>query len=58
MYSTCTINRDENEGVIERFTKAESDAVIVEKRLFLPYNKTGFFYTIMKKLENKNGDYK
>ncbi len=58
MYSTCTINREENEGVIERFTEIESDAVIVEKRLFLPYNKTGFFYTIMKKPENKNGDWK
>ena len=57
MYSTCTINRDENEGVIERFTAAESDAVIVEKMLFLPYNKTGFFYTIMEKPKNKDGDY-
>lgn len=51
MYSTCTINRMENENVIENFLTEAADARVVEKQLFLPYNKTGFFYTILEKSE-------
>lgn len=49
MYSTCTINRAENEGVVDAFVALEPTAAVVEKNLILPYNKTGFFYTILKK---------
>jgi 16S rRNA (cytosine967-C5)-methyltransferase len=49
MYSTCTINRMENEEVIDSFLASEPSATVVEKNLILPYNKTGFFYTILKK---------
>ena len=51
MYSTCTINRDENENVIDAFVAAVPEAGVVEKQLILPYNKTGFFYTILEKSE-------
>lgn len=51
MYSTCTINRDENENVVDAFLSAMLEARVVEKQLILPYNKTGFFYTILEKSE-------
>lgn len=49
MYSTCTINRAENEDVVDAFVALEPSASVVEKNLILPYNKTGFFYTILRK---------
>lgn len=51
-YSTCTINRNENEGVIGRFMKGQSGrhADIVEMRTVLPYNNLiGFYYCIIEK---------
>jgi len=49
MYSTCTINRDENDGVIREFLTANPAAVVVEKKQLLPYNKNGFFFCIIRK---------
>lgn len=51
MYSTCTINKEENEKVVEAFQKSMPDSRVIEKRLILPYNKTGFFYTVLEKPE-------
>ena len=50
-YSTCTLNRDENERVIERFMNSEDGfARIVEMRTILPYNNLiGFYYCIIEK---------
>ncbi len=50
-YSTCTLNRDENERVIERFMNSEDGfARIVEMRTILPYNNViGFYYCIIEK---------
>ena len=54
-YSTCTLNKDENEGVIRRFMDegkqcADGFARIVEMRTILPYNNLiGFYYCIIEK---------
>lgn len=49
-YSTCTINRSENEAVIDRLIEEFSFVEIIEKKLILPYNnRIGFFYCIMRK---------
>lgn len=50
-YSTCTLDRDENEGVIKRL-EAEDHTFgrIVEMRTILPYNNViGFYYCIIEK---------
>lgn len=50
MYSTCTINRNENEGVIEAFSERHKDAAIIENRSLMPYNNLiGFYYSIIRK---------
>lgn len=49
-YSTCTINKNENEAVVDAIIKSQNNVQILEKCLILPYNNlTGFFYCIMKK---------
>ena len=54
MYSTCTINRDENEGVVSSVLETEPDLGIVENMTFMPYNDMiGFYYCIMKKDSGK-----
>lgn len=51
MYSTCTINKEENDAVIEDFMKKYPSAEIIEKRTMLPYNEVlvGFFYCKIRK---------
>ena len=49
-YSTCTLNRNENERVIDRLSKNLSFVSIVEMNTILPYNNlVGFYYCIIKK---------
>ena len=54
-YSTCTINRNENERIIARLTDDPDSGFgrfvsIVEMRTVLPYNNlVGFFYCILRK---------
>jgi 16S rRNA (cytosine967-C5)-methyltransferase len=54
-YSTCTLNKDENGGVIRRFMDegkqcADGFARIVEMRTIVPYNNLiGFYYCIIEK---------
>ena len=45
LYSTCTINRDENEAIVERFLKENIDFKLEKKILLLPNrdDKAGFF---------------
>jgi 16S rRNA (cytosine967-C5)-methyltransferase len=54
MYSTCTLNKNENEDVIKHLlSKKSSSARIIEMNTFLPYNgKVGFFYSIIEKTAN------
>ena len=51
IYSTCTINPDENEKVIDHFLKRNKDFEKVERTLLLPnVNDTdGFFICVMKR---------
>lgn len=50
MYSTCTLNKEENENVIKKVLMSFPDVEIVESKCILPYNnKIGFYYCIMKK---------
>lgn len=49
-YSTCTLNKDENERLVSSVVKAYSFVSIVEMRTILPYNcSVGFFYCILDK---------
>ena len=50
-YSTCTLDRDENEGVIDRLMAEDpSFGRILEMNTILPYNNTiGFYYCIIEK---------
>lgn len=53
-YSTCTLNKDENEKVVkDMLSKTGSSARIIEMETILPYNgKVGFFYSIIEKTAN------
>lgn len=49
-YSTCTLNKNENECVVNRAIEAFSSVEIVEKKTIMPYNnKIGFFYCKLRK---------
>ncbi len=50
VYSTCTINKDENEGVVHPFVK-ENAAVLVSERTVLPAEKwhDGFYIAVLEK---------
>ncbi len=49
-YSTCTINKDENQGVVNNVLEHCNLAQTVENISILPYNnKVGFYYCILKK---------
>lgn len=49
-YSTCTLNKDENERVVEAVMNEESFGSIVEMDTLLPYNNlVGFYYCIIRK---------
>lgn len=51
LYSTCTVNPEENERVVEQFLKKNPSFERVERTLLLPnVNGTdGFFICVMKK---------
>ncbi|MCR4694651.1 MAG: 16S rRNA (cytosine(967)-C(5))-methyltransferase RsmB [Pseudobutyrivibrio sp.] len=49
-YSTCTINKDENENQVEDFLSSHKEFVVEEMRQLLPDTKhDGFFICVMKK---------
>ena len=50
-YSTCTLNKNENEEVVkDMLSKTGSSARVIEMETLLPYNgKVGFFYSIIEK---------
>ncbi len=53
VYSTCTIFREENEGVVEPFLAANSDFILAEKQTLFPDTDgtDGFFFAV---LDRKN----
>ncbi len=54
VYSTCTLNKKENERVVESFLSANSNFKITEEKTFFPseYGGDGFYYAVLKKNEN------
>lgn len=51
-YSTCTLNKNENEKIVEKVLSKEpgSLARVLEMRTLMPYNdRVGFFYCIIEK---------
>lgn len=52
-YSTCTINKDENDKIINRLLEECKLVHVLEKNSILPYNnKVGFYYCILRKDPN------
>ncbi len=50
VYSTCTLNKSENEGVIQRFISSHNCKIISQKTYFPYIDKTdGFFIAVIKK---------
>lgn len=51
MYSTCTLNKKENEKVIEKFLEINKNFELIEQKTFIPNVESGdgFFYAILKK---------
>ena len=53
MYSTCTINKRENEQIVSRLCDSFENSSIVEYNSILPYNKqVGFYYCKISKCNN------
>lgn len=53
LYSTCTINKRENEHIVSRLCDSFENSSIVEYNSILPYNKqVGFYYCKIKKCSN------
>lgn len=54
LYSTCTINPDENENNVRWFLDNHSEYALVEKRLFLQGvdDCDGFFFAVLKRKSN------
>ena len=51
MYSTCTLNKNENEELAKHLlSRASGSAVSIEMRTIMPYNgEVGFFYDLIEK---------
>ena len=49
VYSTCTLNRAENEDIAERFAEENKDFRLIETRTFIPGETggDGFFYAVL-----------
>lgn len=56
VYSTCTLNKKENERQISSFLKEHEDFILEEEKTIFPFesNSDGFYYAKMKK--KKEGD--
>lgn len=51
VYSTCTVNRAENEDAVKLFLESHSDFTLLEQRQLLPHtdNTDGFFYAALER---------
>lgn len=51
VYSTCTLNKKENEKQIENFIHRHPDMEVLEERTILPYqyHSDGFYMCLMRK---------
>lgn len=51
VYSTCTINKKENDKQVENFLKNHTDYELVESKTLFPSKlKDGFYYAVLKKI--------
>jgi 16S rRNA (cytosine967-C5)-methyltransferase len=52
-YSTCTLNRKENEFQVSRFVKEHPNYVLIEEKLILPqeWDSDGFYMAKLKRLK-------
>lgn len=52
VYSTCTLNKKENEKQIEQFLKLNQDFILIEERTIFPfeYGSDGFYMAKLKKI--------
>ncbi len=53
IYSTCTINRNENEAVVADFIEKNSDFCLEYERTFFPYEEVGEGFYIAKIIRNQ-----
>lgn len=51
VYSTCTLRKDENENIVNRFLKENSDFVILEQETAMPFSggADGFYHAVLEK---------
>lgn len=51
VYSTCTLNKRENERVVEKFLKVNSDFILIEEKTTFPSQNggDGFYYAVMER---------
>ncbi|MEG0361564.1 MAG: 16S rRNA (cytosine(967)-C(5))-methyltransferase RsmB [Longicatena sp.] len=56
VYSTCTLNKKENEKQIEKFLKGHEDFELVQQETIFPYtyHSDGFFMAKMKKIKKNS----
>ena len=55
VYSTCTINRAENEGVVEAFLKANDNFELEDASSFLPFETEGPMVTLWPHRDEMDG---
>ena len=51
MYSTCTLNKRENEKIVEKFISENSDFIVIESVTVFPSENggDGFFYAVVER---------
>lgn len=50
LFSTCTLNKDENDAVLDRFLSQNADMHLIEKKTFFPTKHSdGFFAALIKR---------
>lgn len=51
IYSTCTLNKKENEKVVQRFLNSNKNFILLEEKTFIPSvnGGDGFYYALMEK---------
>lgn len=55
-YSTCTLNKKENEKVINKFLEEHNDFIKIEEKTFIPNINSGdgFYYAILQRQHERN----